>query len=291
MGDIQSATTGNLENAQNVIIAQSMFTAEHSDPCKALVTQYRLAAGAKQFTLPKVGQMTSANLTDGVDIVNQQDIGMTTTDLTTGEVGLKVILTDKLLRQENEDVFKIVGRQMGDAQSRKMNRDLIALYSGLNGGTTLGADNVTMTVAIAAGIAAWARTAKLPRPIYGVHHPNALAALAKSTMAVGATYYAGILDSVSDDIFKNFWRYSIDGVNFFETGDIDKIAAVDSGYGAVFSKEAMAVLTSLAPTVERERDASLRAWEIVMVSDYGVFEIDDSYGAPLRYEIGSLDTT
>ena len=291
MGDIQSATTGLLENAQNIIIAQSMYTAEHSDPCAALITSYKLAKGAKQFTIPKVGQMTASTLTDGVDIVTPEDIGMTTTDLTTGEVGLKVILTDKLLRQENEDVFKIVGRQMGDAHSRKKNRDIIALYSALNGGTTYGADNVTLTVAIAAGISARARANKWPRPIYAVHHPNAMAALAKSTMAIGATYYAGILGSVSEDIWKNFWRYTVDGVQWFETGDIDKITAVDSGYGAAFSKEALAILTSLAPTTERERDASLRAWEIVVVSDYGVFEIDDGYGAPLRYEIGDLDTT
>ena len=57
-----------------------------------------LGKGEKSVTVPKVGQMTAASLTDGIDLVDSQDIGMTTTSLTTGEVGLKVILTDKLVQ-------------------------------------------------------------------------------------------------------------------------------------------------------------------------------------------------
>ena len=53
----------------------------------------------------------------------------------------------------------------------------------------------------------------------------------------------------------------------------------------------MAIIESKAMGTERERDASLRAWEVVVVADYGVFEIDDSYGAPLTYEIGAVTTT
>uniref|UniRef100_A0A6H1ZDM2 Putative capsid protein n=1 Tax=viral metagenome TaxID=1070528 RepID=A0A6H1ZDM2_9ZZZZ len=291
MGDIQAATTGNLANAQNVMITQCVYTAEHSDPVSSLVTNFSLPKGHKTLTYPKVGQMTASNLTDGEDIIDQENIGLTSVDLTTSEVGLKVILTDKLVRQFNEDTFKVIGRQMGDAMSRKLDRDLIALFSALNGGTTWGVDNLVLSIAHAAGISGRARANKWPRPIYAVHHPNAMGALAKATMAVGATYYAGILDTISKEIFANFWRYSIDGIKWFEDGNIDKVAGQDSGYGAAFSKDALACIKSLAPTTERERDASLRATEVVIVSDYGVFELDDGYGAPLLYEIGNMDTT
>ena len=40
----------------------------------------------------------------------------------------------------------------------------------------------------------------------------------------------------------------------------------------------MAVLNSVQTNTERQRDASLRATEIVMTADYGVFELDDSKG-------------
>jgi hypothetical protein len=288
---IQTATTGNLENAQNIVIATCNFTAEHNDPCHQLVTNYKLGKGEKQMTVPKVGQMDAQELTDGVDLVDSESIGMTTTDLTASEVGLKVILTDKLLRQENEDMFKVVGRQMGDAMSRKKDEDIIALFSALNGGTTLGVDNCGMSLDNVTGCTAFAKANKFPRPIYIVHHPNAVARCAKDTMAVGATYFAGIMPGVSEQVYKNFWKMNVDGVDIFQDGNIDKESGADSGYGAVFSKAAMCVIESLAPTTERERDASLRAWEVVVVSDYGCFELDDGYGAPMLYEIGAASTT
>ncbi len=288
---IQTATTGNLENAQAIIIAQMRYTQEHNMPTAALVEHLNLTKGNKQMTVPKGGQVTADNLVDGQDLINSEDIALSTVDLTTGEVGLKFVLTDKLLYQFNEDVFKIIGRMTGDAMARKMERDLQALFSGLNGGTSLGADNTDLNMRAAGGLAAFARANKFPSPVSVVHHPNALASLAMNAQAVGATYYAGILGSLSEDLLRDYWKIKIAGVNFFESGEIDKIASVDSGYGAIFSKSAMCILTSKTPNTERERDASLRGWEVVTVADYGVFELDDTYGAPARYEIGQLVTT
>ena len=65
-----TATTGNLENAQNIIITAARFTEEHNAPAMALIEQMNLPKGAKQVTVPKVGQMTISDLTDGFDIVD-----------------------------------------------------------------------------------------------------------------------------------------------------------------------------------------------------------------------------
>ena len=101
--------------------------------------------GAKQVTVPKVGQMQVDDLTDGVDIIDEQEIGMTTVDLTAAEVGAKVILTDKLVREQQNNVFSIIGRQLGDAMARKKDTDVHSLYSSLNGSDTLGAAAANMT--------------------------------------------------------------------------------------------------------------------------------------------------
>jgi len=53
----------------------------------------------------------------------------------------------------------------------------------------------------------------------------------------------------------------------------------------------MAALTSVDTRTERQRDASLRATEVVMTADYGVFELDDTRGAAIRAEIGTLIAT
>jgi len=294
---IQTATLGNLEHASNIVVAQCRYTAEHNAVCVNLIEHFKLGKGEKSMTIPKVGQVTAQSLTDGVDLVDTEDIGLTYTELTTGEVGLKFILTDKLVRQFNEDVFRMVGKQMGDAMARKRDGDVITLFSGLNGGTTLGIDDKNLTMAMAVGCVSFATAHKFPSPVVVVHHPNALAQLAKSAMAVGvaggtvSTYYHGILEGLSEELLRNYWGIRINNVNFFQDGNIPKDGSNDSGYGAIFSKSAMCMIESLAPTTERERDASLRAWEVVLVSDYGCFEIDDGYGAPMLYEIGDLVTT
>ena len=88
----QTATTGNLENAQKIIISAARYTEEHNAPAMALIESFSLPKGAKQVTVPKVGQMSMSDLVDGQDIVDEEEIGMTTVDLTASEVGAKVII-------------------------------------------------------------------------------------------------------------------------------------------------------------------------------------------------------
>jgi len=286
---IQTATTGQLENAQGIVIEKARYTMEHNMPVINLVEHFRLGKGNKTVTVPKVAQMTASDLVDGVDLVDTEDIGMTTVDLTASEIGLKVILTDKLVRQENEDVFAIVGRQMGDAVARKKDTDAIALFSALNGGTTLGADGASLKMANAQACAAWAKANKLPPPIYFVHHPYAIGYLASQAATSFATY--PMPRGLSEDLLKDFYRgIVLNGVAFFEDGNIEKISAVDSGYGAIFSKNCIAYLESVGFNTERERDASLRGTEVVVTADYGLFELNDALGAPAQYEIGALST-
>ena len=287
---IQTATTGNLEEAQNIVIAKARHTMEHNMPCVNLIERFTLGKGNKQITVPKVGQMDASDLVDGVDIISSEAIGLTTTDLTASEVGLKVILTDKLVRQFNEDVFSMIGVQMGNAMARKADNDVIALFPSLNAGTALGGDSYNLKMQNAANCVTYMTAQKAPPPISFVHHPNALGYLSNEAKAIGMTYFAGFLQGLSEKLLRNFWDIRINGVNFFHDGNIEKESGVDSGKGAIFSKSAMAFLEAKAFGTERERDASLRAWEVVVVADYGVFELDDSYGAPAQYEIGTLAT-
>ena len=287
---IQTATTGNLASAQNIIVAECRFTGEHNDPCRNLVSSFTLGKGEKQITVPKVGQMTAEALTDGTAITSAADIGLTTVDLTCSEVGVRVVLTDKLTRQFNENIFRILGRQTGDAISRYVDKAIIALFPALNGGAVLGADNSSCGLQQVSGCVAWMMSAKAPRPYFFVHHPNAIANLCMNAAGVGTSYYAGIQSGFPEEKLRDFWKIQVSGVNCYQDGNIDKISTFDSGYGVVASREAMCYIESLAPTVERQRQAALRAWEIIHVTDYGVFELDDSYGAPAQYEIGTLLT-
>jgi len=289
----QTATTGNLENAQKIIIAASRYTEEHNAPAVALIEQFTLPKGAKQVTVPKVGQMSMSDLVDGQDIVAEEDIGMTTVDLTSSEVGAKVILTDKLVRQAADNVFSMIGRQLGDGMARKKDTDVIALWPSLNDGTVLGADGRSMTAANTHAVISNAKANKFGNQLYLIHHPNAVAHLSAQAATVAGTAGGELTNGWSVDLLKNFYSglRPINNVPIFEDGNIEKVSSVDSGYGVIADKTAMAALTSVDTRTERERDASLRATEIVMTSDYGVFELDDTRGAAIQFEIGDIATS
>ena len=284
----QTATTGNLENAQRIIISSARYTEEHNAPALALIEQFTLPKGAKQITVPKVDQMTMSDLTDGQDIVDEEDIGMTTVDLTASEVGAKVILTDKLVRQSAPNVFSIIGRQLGDGMARKKDGDVIALYSSLNASTLLGGTGPTyMKASNVQGIIAYAKANKFGSQLYILHHPNAVAYLSKEAAVTASATSSEISSGWSADLLKSFYSglRPMNGVSIFEDGNIE-IDSGDDGVGVIADKGAMAALTSVDTRTERQRDASLRATEVVMTSDYGVFELDDTRGAAFRSEIG-----
>jgi hypothetical protein len=282
---IQTATTGQLDDAQAIVIADCLYTMEHNAPCRNLITLFKLGSGEKQITVPKVGQMSASDLTDGVDITSSEAIGMTTTDLTCSEVGLKVILTDKLVRQEKPAMFSVVGKQMGDAVSRKVDEDIIALFDGFS--NAYGASGAGLNFRSFAALIAIMKGLKAPRPYAFVHHPYAIYNLMRDTSKVGS---AGgtIPHGYSEDLLKDFWNITIDHVGVFDDGNITSAAA---SKGAMFSKEALCIIESQSPSVERERDASLRATELVMVTDYGCFELDDGYGVEAQYSSAAPSTS
>ena len=291
MASIQTSSSGNLGSIQRTVISQMRYTEEHNMPVVNLIEKFTLRKGEKQIDIPKAGQMTASDLVDGIDMTDSEDIDATVVTATTAEVGLKVIITDKLARQFNQDVFGVVGRQMGDAMARKKDTDAIALFSALNEGTAFGADNKSLSYANASAVIANAKANKFGNPLFVVHHPNAIYNLSKDAAQVGTTG-AQLPDAFAQAQVRSFYTgVRINQVPFFEDGNIEKVSGSDSGIGVIAHKTALGHVSSQARRVERQRDASLRAVELVITEDYGMFEVDDTKGAPLRYEIGDITTS
>jgi hypothetical protein len=289
----QISTTGQLENASKEMIDTARFTAEHEAPVFASVSHFSLKKGEDTGIFPKVGQMTMSDLNEGQDMVAEQDIGMTTVSVTTSEVGAKVILSDKLLRQNSKANFQMVGRQLGDGMKRKRERDIIALFSALNGGTGYGSAGTAFSSANVTGIVSTAVTDKVGSDggMTIVHHPNAVSRLARDVSTIGSGQIRPLPEGLSARLVGSaFQGIMIWSVPVLQTAEIDRDGS-DDGIGAIYSKDALGVLSSLQPTVERERDASLRAWEVNIVADYAAFELDDTRGVGLTYDAADPSTT
>ena len=287
----QLSTTSVLQQMSRIMLVKARETEEHNMPVVNLIERFNLPKGHYQLDIPKVGQMTASDLDEGIDMTDTEDINPSIVSATTAEVGLTVNVTDILLRQNNESVFSIIGRQMGTAMARKKDTDAIALFVGLNGGTEFGADGSDFTLANASACIAKAKANKMGSPLFIVHHPNAIFKFISGFS--GPIASGGNLPKpFAADALSDFWSgIKVSGVPFFEDGNIQKTSGVDSGFGVIANKNAMGYLVAKGKSEERDRDISLRAWEVVITEDYGMFEVDDTLGAALEYEIGDHSTT
>ena len=185
-------------------------------------------------------------------------------------------------------MFSIIGRQLGDGMARKKDTDVHALYSGFS--TSLGAAGTTMSLANIAGAIAYAKANKFGSQLYILQHPNAVFDIANTAVTASTTY--PVPKGWSEDLLGEFFSglRPLNGVPIFEDGNLS-VDSSDDAVGVIADKGALCVLNSLQTKTERQRDASLRATEIVMVSDYGVFELDDSRGASLTMDAAAPSTS
>lgn len=287
----ENATAGQAANAQKIMVAAARRTQEHNAPAFNLIETIRLPKGHKQAEVPKVGQFQFSDLTDGEDMTEEQAINLTTTTLTVKEVGAKVIPTDQLLDQNGTtSIFSIVGRQAADGWARKVDEDTLALYGSLNGSTTFGAAGASFTVGNAAATIVRARGKTEPfNPTYVVGHPHWFFNLLTSASVVGGANFNPPEDMQRRQL-GDFFQFRLNGVSFFDDGNLSVDTAGDA-VGALAQRDALVKLMAKDFAIERERDASRRAWELNWVGRYNCFVLDDQHGAPLTYDASAPNDT
>ena len=288
---VQGSTTGQLENASKEMIKEAIYTMEHEAPNRALARKFTLQEGHDTMVIPKVGQMTFLAIAETQSNTNEMDIGMTTSSVGTSIVGGKVILTDTLLRDNSLDIWQVVGKQVGDAGARKMDRDIIALYTALNAGTTLGAAAAIFNIDNVQAVIAHAMTNKFGSGMHIICHPNQLGRLSKDLSSVNSG--RPIPRGYSEDRLQNFFTgVVLGGVPFFHTGNIDLDTNSDA-IGCIKSKDTLGVLEAGSVRRRRERDENIGegAWILYITHRYTAFERDDSTGAPLTYASATKATS
>lgn len=279
------SNTGQLANIASEMMTAIRFTMEHNNPMLGLVTKYNLKKGHDTGIFPKVGQMEFSALDEGEDMVDEQDIGLTTFNVTTEEIGAKVIITRRLLDRiasgATSNLWTPIGEQLGDGASRKMDTDLLGLASALNGGTDIGLAGADMSAANVMSIISQAKTDKFGNDLRFVMHPNCMLRLGRDLHTIGASSNRPIPKGFSEDMLGKFWSgIVLGGVTFWEDGNITRDSS-DDAINLLFNKTALALLMSMEMTRDKTWDASRRAWELVLVRDYKAFELDDTEGAPV----------
>jgi len=243
--------------------------------------------------IPKYGTVTTYALTEGVDMAQAQQITDTLMTITPAEFGVQVILTDLMLMTVKDEFFRVAGRILADSYDRQREQTLCDDFDNYsnNQGTTTGQ---ALTLGnIMAGHAAikYGQPAAAagrggepgPDPITCVGTPAQIHSLKKTIVgAIGAASNTQPTPDVGATPYSE--QFSVAGVQIKQSININKDALDDAKLG-IFSKEAQ-ILVELgnSPDVERQRDASLRGWELNFTGRWARGEYNDSWGIEGLYD-------
>ena len=182
-------------------------------------------------------------------------------------------LTDLARNSAPRNVAADIGRLFGEAIAKKMDQDLIALFDGFS--TAVGTDSAVLSPATVFNAASTLRAAGLPvNETYLVVHPK-IAFDLKSGLT---NTFAGLDTELSNEALRNGFIGQIAGIKIFETGNMANTSTAGDYKGGMFHKDALALAMMQDLKIETQRDASLRADEIVATAVYGVGELHGSYG-------------
>lgn len=285
-------TSSTLGETLPTIIEEARFTEQFKSPMASLVwnIKKKLHEGST-VNVPYFGVATASDLTEGVDIASPTTMSDQDVNITPSEVGCQILVTDKLVRDNQEDIIRAAGRILGDAMAIKRDQDLIALFG--DGEPDIGSDGTLTLGILAAGIArleanTLAHRGPAPKPYVFVHHPYTILDIVDVFSPIIATqnYGAATPGGIAENILKNYTVGRLFGVDIIEDGNITASAACD---GALFSRGkggAIILATATEWDVKPQRDESLRATELNIVGEYGV----DHYNEYWQVEM-SLDAT
>ena len=271
--------TSDLNGLLPIIYKEARMTAIETPIMRNLVTKYDIKnKPGQRVDIPKWGTVTAEALTQGVDMTNMQTLGTSSLPFTVGEAGAQTGVTDDDIEDANDDVIKKHGRILGEAIATKDDVDALTLFSSLSGG--LGAAGATITLGYFTATLTQLRAAYAKGEYYCVLHPYVYHDLAESII-LNSSY--GQLLEAGSDIAKKFRAKEFMGVGIYEDANIT-VDASDDSYGAMFTKECFCRVDKRPLRIEKERDASLRGWELNATTRYIYGEVEDTFGKYLLFD-------
>lgn len=268
-------TSSTLDELFENITQEAIFTFQETSVMRPLVTTYPITGSGKTISVPVYPTVSATAVNEATDLTNTA-INPTEATITASEVGVMTTLTDLGRDSASRNVGADIGQLFGNAIAKKVDTDLAGLFVNFTtnevgaAATELDADLIFKAVAKL-------RMLNVPAPYYGVFHPRAVYNLKKTLTSAGYNTSANAISDIGNEILRNNFIGTVAGVQIFENANITPDAN-DDAYGAVFHPASLGLALKEDFKVETQRDASLRATEIVASITYGKGAIKESYG-------------
>ena len=274
-------TSSTVSELYTEIVAEALFVASEQSIMRPLVKNYAITGGGKSVEVPIYSAVSASGVSEASDLSNTA-INPTSQTITCTEHGIMTTLTDLARNSAPRNVAGDIGKLFGEAIAKKIDKDLTALFGGFS--TTVGSASTVMSASLIFQAVAKLRAAGVPgENLSAVIHPQVAFDL-KSGLT---NTFANPNPGVGNEALRTGLVGQIAGVNIFETSNMTDSSDNDPGTtgdykGAVFHSDALGLAMMQDLKIETQRDASLRADEIVATAVYGVGELDDSKGCEVE---------
>ncbi len=273
-------TSSTLSALYTTIQQTALFTMQEKAFMRPLIRNYNLigqpgkAAHVGIYPALATSNIVSGEGTDATNIA----ITATEKTFTATEIAALATLTDTARDSANDDTAASIGRVLGETLAKKVDEDIAGLFSGFSTGVGGGAGTELTPDDILAAIAEL-RADSVTGPYIGVFHPYQTYNLRKVLANAGAATVPS-LSNVGNEVLSNGYIGRLFGVDIFESAVVTGTSG-GAYVGAVMHSDALAFCLKKDLTLETQRDASLRATEIVASMCYAVGELFDAHGVKI----------
>ena len=285
-----NSTTTTLNDLISPMVAEALFVANEKSIMRGLVRNYTLPANnGKTIQVPIYPTVSATAPGENVDL-SSTTISTSVANLTVLENGIMTTLTDYAMNVSESDVVRDLGKLFGEAIAKKIDTDLTNLFGSFNANTVGGATTVMSADLIFQAVAKLRSTGVPATDLACVLHPNVAYDLKKGLTNTFANPNPG----VGNEALRSGYVGMIAGVPVYETSNMadssGNLPGTTGDYkGAVFHRDALGLAMLQDLKVETQRDASLRATEIVATAVYGVGELHDTYGCEIEADSSIQD--
>lgn len=273
-------TSSTLSALYSTIQQTALFTMQEKAFMRPLVRNYNLtgqpgkAAHVGIYPTLATSVITSG---EGTDASNNA-ITATEKTFTATEKAVMATLTDTARDSTADDSAAAIGRILGETLAKKIDEDIAALFSGFSSGVGGGSGTELTPDDILAAIATL-RANSVTGPYVAVFHPYQTYNLRKVLSNAGAATVPSLSD-VGNEVLRGGYIGRLFGVDIYESAVVTGTSA-GAYIGAVMHPDALAFCLKKDLTIETQRDASLRATEIVGSCTYAVGELFDLHGVKI----------
>ncbi len=271
------STTTSLNDLVAPIVQEAMFVASETAIMPGLVKQFTVPANAgKVLQVPIYGTQTIATDVGENSNLSNTEISTSKADITLTEAGIMTTLTDMARNHSVSNVVADLGKVFGEAIAKRHDRALTNLFSSFT--SEIGEDSDEIEVKDLFEAYATLKANAVPGPYFGVFNPKAIYNVKKT---LTNTFVNPNASAVVNQAMSEGYIGRIAGIDIFESSNVVEPSS-GVARNAVFSRDALGVAIAQNINIETQRDASLRASEIVASTRYGVSILHNSYGVQLK---------